>query len=141
MEGTYVYLWPIHADVWQKPSQYCKVRAIILQLKYINKIFTRIFIIHSTNPDRMFTTCKAQNWGFPGGSDGKESACNAGDTGSIPNSRRSPGKRAWLPTPVFLPGESHGQRSLMGHSPWGHKESDRTERLTLSQFHLAKTRY
>ena len=39
-------------------------------------------------------------------------------------------RRAWLPTPVFLPGEFHGQRSLMGCSPWGHKESDTTERLT-----------
>ena len=38
----------------------------------------------------------------------------------------------WQPTPVFLPGEFHGQRSLAGYSPWGHKESDRTERLTLS---------
>ena len=37
----------------------------------------------------------------------------------------------WLPTPVFLPGESHGQRSLVGYSPWGPKESDTTERLTL----------
>ena len=33
---------------------------------------------------------------------------------------------AWKPTPVFLPGESHGQRSLAGYSPWGHKESDAT---------------
>ena len=33
--------------------------------------------------------------------------------------------------PVFLPGESHGQRSLVGYSPWGRKESDTTERLTL----------
>ena len=49
--------------------------------------------------------------GFPGGSDGKESACNAGDPGSIP------GSRAWQPTPVFLPGEFHGQRSLAGYSP------------------------
>ena len=31
-------------------------------------------------------------------------------------------KRTWLPTPVFLPGEFHGQRSLVGYSPWGHKE-------------------
>ena len=38
----------------------------------------------------------------------------------------------WQPTPVFLPGEFHGQRSLAGYSPWGHKESDRTERLILS---------
>ena len=42
---------------------------------------------------------------FPGGSDGKESACDAGDPGSIPGSERSPGEREWLPTLVFLPGE------------------------------------
>ena len=40
-----------------------------------------------------------------------------------------------LPTSVCLPGESHGQRSLVGYSPWGHKESKMTERLTLSHFH------
>ena len=39
-------------------------------------------------------------------------------------------RRKWQPTPVFLPGESHGQRSLVGYSPWGRKESDTTERLT-----------
>ena len=43
-----------------------------------------------------------------------------------------PWGRKWQPTPVFLPGEFHGQRSLVGCSPWGHKESDRTEWLTLS---------
>ena len=36
-------------------------------------------------------------------------------------------RRAWQPTPVFLSGKSHGQRSLVGYSPWGHKESDMTE--------------
>ena len=41
-----------------------------------------------------------------------------------------PCKREWQPTPVFLPGVSHGQRSLVGYSPWGHKESDTTEWLT-----------
>ena len=39
-------------------------------------------------------------------------------------------RREWQPTPVFLPGESHGQRSLSGYSPWGCKESDTTEQLT-----------
>ena len=39
-------------------------------------------------------------------------------------------RREWLPTPVFLPEESHGQRSLEGYSPWGHKESDITEPIT-----------
>ena len=40
----------------------------------------------------------------------------------------------WLPTPVFLPGESHGQRILAGYSPWGHKELDMTEQITLLTF-------
>ena len=42
-----------------------------------------------------------------------------------------PWSRKWQPTPVFLPGESHGQRSLAGYSPWGCKESDTIEWLTL----------
>ena len=54
--------------------------------------------------------------GFPGGSDGKESAYNVGDLGFIPGFGRSPGRER-LPTPVFLPGESHGQRSMVGYSP------------------------
>ena len=66
---------------------------------------------------------------FPGGSDGKESGCNAGDgfhlwVGKIP------WRREWLPTPVFSPREFHGRRSLAGYSLWGHKESDMTEQLT-----------
>ena len=48
--------------------------------------------------------------------------------------RGIPWRRKWLPTPVFLPGESHGQRSLVDYSPWCCKESDRTEQLTLSHF-------
>ena len=48
---------------------------------------------------------------------------------------KSPWRRDWLPTPVFLPGKPHGQRSLAGYSTWGHKESDTTERLTLSILH------
>ena len=69
------------------------------------------------------------NQGFPGGSGGKASACNAGDLGSIPGWRR-----AWQPTPVFLPGESYGQRSLVGYSPRGRKESDTTEDFTFTFF-------
>ena len=46
--------------------------------------------------------------------------------------RKIPWRSEWLLTPVFLPGGSHGQRSLVGYSPWGHKELDRTEQLTLS---------
>ena len=52
--------------------------------------------------------------------------------------RKIPWRRAWQPTPVFLPGESNGQRRLAGCSPWGCKESDTTEQLTLS---LSATSY
>ena len=54
---------------------------------------------------------------------------NAGDARDEfdPWVRKIPWRRAWKPTPVFLPGESHGQRILMGYRPWGHKESDMTE--------------
>ena len=60
----------------------------------------------------------------------KNPVANAGDirdSGLILGSG-SPRKRAWQPTPVVLPGESHGQRSLVGYSPWVCKESDMTER-------------
>ena len=46
-----------------------------------------------------------------------------------------PWRREWQLTPLLLPGEFHGQTNLAGYSPWGHKESDMTEQLTLSQFH------
>ena len=65
---------------------------------------------------------------FPGGSDSKASAYSARDLGSISGSE-IPWRRKWQPTPVFLPGKSHGQRSLVDYSPWGHKESDTTEWL------------
>ena len=64
----------------------------------------------------------------------KASACNAGDQGSIPGSGRFPWKRKWQLTPVFSPGKSHGQRSLIGYSPWGRKELDMTKRLHFLSF-------
>ena len=74
--------------------------------------------------------------GFSGGSDGKGSAYNAGDLALIPGSdpwiRKIPWRRKWHPTPVILPGEFHGQTSLADYSPWGCKELDMIEQLTLS---------
>ena len=58
-------------------------------------------------------------------------ACNARDPASIPGLGLIPWRREWLPTPVFLPGESLGLRSLEGYSPWDPKESDTTEWLSL----------
>ena len=54
--------------------------------------------------------------GLPDGSDGKESACNAGGPDSIPGSK-IPWRRAWQPIPVFLLGEFYGQRSPAGYNP------------------------
>ena len=62
--------------------------------------------------------------GFPGGIDGKESTCNAGDLGSIPGLGRSPGGGYGNPFQYSCLENPHGQRSLEGYSPWGHKESD-----------------
>ena len=64
---------------------------------------------------------------FPGGSDGKESACQCRRCrrcGFDPWVGKIPWRRAWQTTPAFLPGEAHGQRSLAGYSPWSCKESD-----------------
>ena len=78
-----------------------------------------------------------------GGASGKEPICQCRThkrhkldpwVGTIP------WRRAWQPTPVFLPGESHGQRSLAGCSPWGCKESDTTERLHFSPNYLQHAR-
>ena len=65
-------------------------------------------------------------WGFPGGSDGKKK--NPPAMQSL--SWEDPLRREWLPTPVILPGESHGQRSLEGYRPLGLKELDMTEQLS-----------
>ncbi|CAN0062147.1 unnamed protein product [Rangifer tarandus platyrhynchus] len=70
--------------------------------------------------------------GFPSGSDDKESACRAGDPGSIPGSGRSPGEGNDYPLQYSCLENPHEQRSLVGYSPWDHKESNRTERLSLS---------
>ena len=69
-------------------------------------------------------------WGFPGGASGKEPACQSRRhrrCGINPWVGKIPWRRKWEPTPVFFPGESHGQRSLAGYSPWDHEELDMTE--------------
>ena len=67
--------------------------------------------------------------GFPDGSDSKEPACNAGFD---PGVQKIPWRSEWLPTPVLLPGEFHGQRSLVGYGPWESQNVRHTELLTLS---------
>ena len=74
-----------------------------------------------------------------GSKSGKE--YNAGELGLIPGLGRFPWRRAWQPTPVFLPGEFHGQRTLVDCSPWGRKESDTTEATnTLTFIFMSKNK-
>ena len=80
--------------------------------------------------------------GFRGGSDGKESHCNAGDLGSVPGLGRSPGGGHCNPLPYSCLENPHGRRNLEGCSPLGRKELDMTERLspqTLSWHFLSPT--
>ena len=69
---------------------------------------------------------------FPDGSDGKESTCSVGDPGSIPGSGRSPGEGNDNPLQCSCLENPMNRGSLVGYSPWGHKESDTTEWLRLS---------
>ena len=82
------------------------------------------------NPE--FVLMYSQIMGFPGGAVAKSLPASARDSG---NKRckfdswvwKILWRRKWIPTPVFLPGKFHGERSLAGYSPWGHEESDTTE--------------
>ena len=75
------------------------------------------------------------------GSDGKETACNAGALGSIPGFGRFPGGGHDNPLQYSYLENPHGQRSLVGYSPWGHKESDMTKYSTSQLFKTKLSRH
>ena len=77
---------------------------------------------------------------FPGGSDGRESACSAGDLGSIPELGRCPGEGHGNPLQYSGLENPPEQRSLAGYSPWGFKESDTTQQLSAAQPDVALER-
>ena len=64
----------------------------------------------------------------------KESTCQFRRCGFDPRVGKIPWRRKWQPTPVFLPGKSHGQRSLAGYSPWGHKSQITTDHTKILLF-------
>ena len=72
--------------------------------------------------------------GFPGSSDGKESTYSVGNLGSISGLGRSSGGGHGNPLQYSCLENPHGQKSLVGYIPWGHKESDTTERLSTAQY-------
>ena len=85
----------------------------------------------------LFLPCRLSR-GFPGGSDGESICPQLRIPRFDPWVGKIPWRRKWQPTPVLLPWKSHGQRSLVGYSPWGHKESDMTERLHFHFHRLSK---
>ena len=82
---------------------------------------------HDWETELNWLKCEAE--GFPGGTSGKESAPQCRRHGFDPWVRKIPWSRKWQPTPVFLPGKSHGQRSLVGYSLWIIKQSHTTDCL------------
>ena len=97
------------------------------------EMYLRMFV-QNEQCTRFFTVCDRS--GVPRCIGVKEPTCQCRRHKEIPGPdpwiRKIPWRREWQPTPVFLHGESQGQRTLAGYSPWGHRESDTTERLTLS---------
>ena len=91
------------------------------------RVIIRLWMTFATQMSRI------NSQGFPGGSHGKEAACNVEDLGSIPGLGRSPGGGYGNPLEYSCLGKPHGQRSLAGYSSWGHKELDTTEWLSTAQ--------
>ena len=110
-------LWLIHVNIWQKPTQYCKT--IILHLKKIKLKKENEEVIHLFL-ELFFHSCVTgfnTLWGFPVGVSGKEPAfqCRRWKRHRFdPWVRKILWRRKRQPTPIFLPGKSHGQRSLVG---------------------------
>ena len=77
--------------------------------------------------------------GFPGGSDGKESACNVEDLSLIPGLGKSPGGGHGNPLQYSCLNNPHEQKSLASYSPWGRRESDMTEQLSAHTLALEET--
>ena len=109
---------------------YCEIHSTYVSVTLIFSSFAHLCMKAPIQSPCLGPKLKGTLWlraGFPGGSDGKESACQCRRPGFNSWVGKIPWRRERLPTPVFLPGEFHGQRSLVDYSPWGYKESDTTE--------------
>ena len=108
---------------WMRLFLYCRINT------YLSLLATHIYMI-IYNPFRIihfyfWGQCSSFIW-LPRCLSSKESTCWYRRPRFNPWLGKIPWRREWLPIPVFLPGESHGQRSLVGYSSWGRKESDMT---------------
>ena len=115
--------WCISSSGLYKTYHLNRIFPSISLLKLFYKIVICIYIIYCIR-DKLPTPVFL---GFPGGSDGKESTSNARDLGSMPGLERYPGGGHGNPLQYSSLENLHGQRSLVGYSPMGHKESDAIE--------------
>ena len=111
------------------------VTILLSMIKYKKAEFLFLFLKSSLRGSQWIEASKRiipNKGGFPNGANGKEPTCQCRRHkrhGFDPWVGRILWRRAWQPTPVFLPGESHGRRNLAGYSPWGHKELDTMKQL------------
>ena len=95
-------------------------------------------LVNQTNWPICYSSSTSLALGFTGGSEVKRLPAMQ-ETWLRSLGWEDPWRKKWQPTPVFLPGESHGERSLVGYSPWGRKEVDTTEWLTLTFSFIIRT--
>ena len=124
-----------HSRTWQVPGiqNLCSTRWEAFVCPSIRNVLPPTLGGSSTAPPPALLSCQdlllpaAFNISY--GSDGKSICLQCRRPGFDPWVGKIPRRRKWQPTPVFLPGKSHGWQSLVGYCPWGRKESDMTEQL------------
>ena len=124
--GIIIYSW------WIKTFININSQCMSLVIFY-PQIYWSNIDIHQQRP--FMRVCTSFHESFPGGACGKESVCQCRRCKSHefdPWVGKIPWKRKWQPTPVFLPGGFHGQRSLVGYSPWGHRVGHDWARLYMT---------
>ena len=119
----------LHSYQYLKAGSFCYIsvfqhgsvsRIWMNPLEHIEAVWLKFLVCHG-----MWITVNPSAWWLR-----QESVClQCGRPGFNPWVRKIPWRRPWQPTPVLLPGKTHGWRSMVGYSPWGRKESDTTERL------------
>ena len=113
-----------HRSVAEQLTRSCSDQLVVIQLRR-SPLFMKLQIkpFSGILDPRLFTALVGRRGGtFPWRLSGKESACQFRRCWFNPWVRMIPWRSEWQPIPVFLPGEFHGQRSLVGYSPWDHKE-------------------
>ena len=127
-------------ETQQKSVQRIHLCVIPLDPKFLaglpSSLYLIVFLFYRKFPGFLDTFSGLSRW-----CSHKESSCHCRRCRSDPWVGKFPWSRKWQPTPVFLPGKFHGQRSLVGYSPWGHKQLDMTQWLSTSTSGQNKENY